>query len=310
MKLWLAALALLCSARAADRVYELRGAITPKAVASVSLHGAVTPFQASTLSDSSGRFRFKGLQADTYTLIIFVRGVGETRRTIEVGPSLADPRGRVAVHIEIHDSAVAPDRSSVVSVRELSIPRAAQRDYAQASERLGRRDSAGAEALLRRAVERAPQYVDAWNFLGTLAYQTARYDEAERRFRRALSIDESAYSPLVNLGGVLVTLGRFEEARGYNQRATLSRPSDPLAHSQLGMSYLGLNQLPQAEKSLLEAIRLDPGHFSHPQLVLAEVYARQGRNPEAAAMLEDLLRRHPDLSGAAALREAIGKLRR
>src|SRR6266496_1167967 len=100
-----------------------------------------------------------------------------------------------------------------------------------------KRDVAAAEKHLEHAVELAPQFAQAWNNLGTIAYQTRRFPLAGQRFREALRQDPAAYEPLVNLGGVLVTLHKLDEALEVNVHATLVRPHDALAHSQLGMAY-------------------------------------------------------------------------
>jgi tetratricopeptide (TPR) repeat protein len=231
------------------------------------------------------------------------------RKTIDIGPAVAGKNGRVEIALKLDESKMTPDRSALVSMRELSIPQSARDAYREANRKLQNRDVEGATAQLKRAVELAPQFSAAWNHLGTIAYQTKRYEEAEGYFRKALEVDVEAYEPLVNLGGVLVTLERFEEAWNYNLHAVLKRPTDALAQSQLGMTYFGLKRMELAEKYLLEAVRLDAGHFSHPQLMLAEIYLRRGQKEKAAAMLEDFLRHHPDWVGAAQMREVIAKLR-
>lgn len=290
--------------------YEIRGQFTPGAPARVMLHGSITPFQTSTVSDSQGRFRFKGIEAGTYTVIVSVPGRGENRRTIDVGPSVADARNRVKVVFELEEAKMTPDRSSVVTLHQLSVPDKARREYAAAERRLAKRDVPGAIAALKRAVEIAPQFTSAWNFLGTINYQTRRYQEAEQYFRKALEADATSYEPLVNLGGVLLTLKRPDEAYDYNLRAVLQRPQDALANSQMGLNYLMLGKTDLAEKYLLEARRLDPGHFSLPQMSLAEIYLRRGDFGQAADQLEDFLRHHPDWPNAAAVQEQIAKLRK
>jgi hypothetical protein len=90
---------------------------------------------------------------------------------------------------------------------------------------------------LKRALKVAPQFSAAWNHLGTIAYQTGQYVEAEADFRKGLEADPDAYAPLVNLGGVLINLAKWGEALEYNRRAVLKRPNDSLANSQLGMAY-------------------------------------------------------------------------
>jgi len=73
----------------------------------------------------------------------------------------------------------------------------------------------------------------------TIAYQTRKFDRAEECFRQALDLNPAAFEPLVNLGGVLVTMHKLDEAADYNLRAVLARPNDALANSQLGQTYFG-----------------------------------------------------------------------
>ena len=299
--------------RAGEPRYEIAGRILPESEAAVSLHGAVTPFSASTLADARGRFRFRDLLAGTYTLAVFVPNRGESRRTIEVGPAEADARGRIDLAVDITGAKLetedTPRRRAVVSTRELSIPERARKEYSLAQKKLSQRDVRGAIEHLKRAVEIAPQFSAAWNNLGTIAYQSRRFDEAETCFRRSLDQDAGAFEPLVNLGGVLLTLGKLDEALQFNLYAVLSRPNDALANSQLGMTYFAVNNLPLAEKYLLIAQRLDPAHFSHPQLTLADLYLRRNQRSQAAAELEDFLVQHPDWPQAQGLRERIRLLR-
>ena len=293
--------------------YELRGQVLPEESYQIHLNGANAPFTAGTISELDGRFRFRKLPAGAYTLIVLEPGHGEVRRTIEVGPSLADSKGRVHITIDLRsaqrDSDDALERSAKTSVRELSIPREAHREYEEADKDLARRDVPAAIAHLKRAAEIAPQFAAAWNHLGTIAYQTQQYPEAEGYFRKGLDADPNAYEPLVNLGGVLLNLGHPDEALKYNLQAVRRRPNDALANSQLGMSYFGAGNLDLAEQYLLAAQQVDPAHFSHPQMLLAEIYMRRNQPVKAADELDDLLKRHPDLPGAAKIRAEIARLR-
>jgi tetratricopeptide (TPR) repeat protein len=145
--------------------------------------------------------------------------------------------------------------------------------------------------------------------LGTIAYQTQRYTDAEGFFRKGIEADAEAYEPIVNLGGVLLNLDNVDEAWQFNVEAVLRRPNDALAHSQLGMTYLAMQKLDLAEKHLLEARKLDAAHFSHPQLHLTEVYIRKNDPERAADQLEDFLAHHPDYPTAGKMREAIKQWR-
>lgn len=303
----------LLLAGAEPRTFDLEGSVQPAARAAVHLHGATSPYSASTLADARGRFQFRKLLPQAYTVVVFVPGRGETRQTIDVGPGLADARGRVSLTVEMVESKLQTDqmvrRKNLISVRELSIPEKAHREYAEAQKKLGRRDVEGAVAHLERAVEMAPQFSAAWNNLGTICYQTRQFAKAEGHFRRALDADPEAFEPAVNLGGVLLTLEKLDEALKYNLYSVLTRPNDALANSQLGMNYFYLGDADRALKYLKTAKSLDPAHFSHPQLLLTEIYLRRKDDQAAAAELEDFLQHHPDWPAAASMREAIGKLR-
>ncbi|MBI3697325.1 MAG: tetratricopeptide repeat protein [Acidobacteria bacterium] len=305
---------LLAAGRAEEVRFDLAGQITPEARASISLHGATSPFSVSTLSDSRGRFQFRKLLAGAYTIGVFIPGRGETSRTIEVGPSVADAKGRVTVNLDLRDSKLlsteALRRRSLISANELKISDRARKEYAEAQKCLSRRDVPGAVARLEQAVKLAPQFSAAWNNLGTIAYQSGDYARAERHFREALEQDPEAFAPLVNLGGVLLNLDKLEEGLKYNLYAVLTRPQDALANSQLGMNYFALGDLERGQKYLTVAKQIDPAHFSHPQLTLAEIHLRKGNRGAAADELEDFLKYHPDWPQAAKMREGIEKLRR
>ena len=302
-------LPLVLAAIASGRELEMQGVIEPApATAFVTLRGGDFPFHAETLSHANGRFRFKNLLPGAYTVSVFVPGAGEVHRTVTVSQSLAGAKGRVTVTIPFEVSGRSLAEQGKVSLRGLAIPGSARKEYSRAEKRLNTHDIDGAIRHLERAVELAPQFTAAWNFLGTIAYQSARYEQAEKYFRVALRHEPGAYSPVVNLGGTLLSLRRFDEAMKYNQYAAAERPDDALANSQLGQNYFFLGDFDKALKYLREAKRLDPSHFSQPQLILAEIHLRRGETAQAVEELKDLLARHPDSRNAEHVRRWLAKL--
>ena len=284
--------------------FGLIGQIQLEQSLNVYLQGATTPFNATTEADLNGRFHFRKLLACTCVLMVVSH-----QRTVEVGPSLADSKGRVSVTIDLRDVDVNPNIESraSISVRELFVPKEARREYEDAEKALGRRDVPAAVTHLKWALKVAPQFSAAWNHLGTIAYQTGQYAEAEADFRKGLEADPDAYAPLVNLGAVLINVAKWGEALEYNRRAVLKRPNDSLANSQLGMAYLYTGQLNIAEKYLTAAKQIDPAHFSHRQLLLAEIHLRHNERAAAAGELQDLLKRHPDLPNATKIKDEIAR---
>lgn len=332
MKQIVGLLAIALGAAAAERTFELRGKLepAPDQWLQATLSGAYEPFHAQERVNPRGEFRFKRLAAGTYTLVISgaqgqqwvvgndlpvlkptVHFTGVIRQTVEVGPTVADKKGRVNVTVAFRPEEVpgAAERRHTVGLQDLAIPDEAKREYLKAFDVLGKRDHQGAEKHLRRAIELAPAYSEAWNLLGTVYYQTQRFEEAERHFREALKHHPDAFAPLVNLGGVLLNLRRCQEALEYNRRAVTDRPKDALANSQMGTSYYCLQQDDRAIPYFQTAKRLDPRHFSNPQLLLADIFERRGELQRAAGEIEDYIRLRPDVPNAAALRDYARKLR-
>ena len=201
----------------------------------------------------------------------------QSTRSRFICPNLAGtlPAAPKATHLAVtlRDADFDPAndrRRHSVTVRELKIPERALRDYVDAQHDLEKRDVDAAEKHLEHAVELAPQFANAWNTLGTIAYQTRRFPLAEHRFRRALRQDPTAYESLVNLGGVLVTLHKLDEPLEVNVHATLTRPNDALANSQFGMTYSELGQFDSAVN--LERAPARRGALFASQLFLAEIH--------------------------------------
>ena len=317
MTVWCALLMLGTAAPAradAERLFQLAGKVLNgegkpfrRTLPVVFLQSALTPFAVRTSADLGGSYKFKNLRPGTYSLIIAVPFTGEMARTIEIGPSFADSKGKITLNVTFD---LKPDSTAkTVSAAELSIPNNAKTEFRKAQERLARHDTAGAIAHLKRAVELAPQFSVALNNLGTIAYQARQYEEAAGYFRQALEQEPDDYAPLVNLGGALLSAGKVQESLQYNLLAIKAKPEDALARSQLGQTYFFLGKLDMAEAELRKAKTLDPAHFSYPQLLLAEIYARQQDPSSAARELEEFLKFHPDSDRAPRLRAVIQNLR-
>ena len=261
----------------------------------VNLFSVERPYAESATVNRAGEFHFRALIPGNYTIAVVRNGLGEIRRTVVVSAAVADKSGVVHTTIPYSPSEAAANPSGgVVSVRQLAIPGNASAKYTEAQRRLAGRDPEGAVRSLEEAVAIAPQFSAAWNALGVIAFQTGDVQRAEVCFRKSLAAEPGAFEPLVNLGGLLLKRNSFIDALLFNRTSVEERPGDALANAQLGMNYFKLNEFDEAEHYLTAAKRLDPAHFSQPQLFLAEIYARRGNRSAAIKELEDLLTIRPD----------------
>ncbi len=297
-------------ARAEER-FQLRGELIPPVERAVVVISSVNHPYHDQKEVAGARFRFGGLPAGTYSVVVHHPEWGETRRTLAVTGGTADERGRVEALVPIRRSSRERSRhvadSSTVSVRELTVPGKALDLRRKAQAALEKQNAEAAAGFLEKAVELTPDFAVAWNDLGVLANQRRDFERAEQYFREALDASPDDFAPLVNLGGVLLAQGKLDEATPVNQEAVERRPDDALANAQLGLCYFHLKREGPALRYLIEAKRLDPGHFTHPQVFLAEIHARNGRYEAALRELEDLAARYPgtetgDRAAAAAMR--------
>ncbi len=179
-------------------------------------------------------------------------------------------------------------------------------------------DNAAAIHWLEVATEKDPANKEAWYFLGRAYYTASRLPAARKAFDRVLELDphdaraenniglilessgktdqalaayrmaiswqkENAPSreqPYVNLGSLLITLERAQEAIPPLREAVALAPSDAQCHLRLGTAYLHSNQLNEAERELREAVRLAP-HDAAAHYQLGRCY-KQAKKIEAA----------------------------
>jgi tetratricopeptide (TPR) repeat protein len=299
------------ASRANGDLYQLEGTLRQEdgkvlhgSRLTVWLCSTTSPFSTQALVDLAGHFKIKDVPPGEYTVNITVPHRGEFIQSIEIGPSFADGKRRVVKEFLFRRRRSGSDSHSV-SMVTLSVPHEALSEYHKARNCLSKRDTEGALLHLNKAVEIAPQFAAAWNNLGTIAFQTKDMEKAEACFREALRQDPSSIPSLINLGGVLLSRGKTDEALEINKLAVQLRPDNALAQSQLGQNYFAVDKYEEAEYHLKRARALDQSHFTWPQLVLADIYQRRHDFPSLVRELEEFLRFHPDTTKAADVRRLL-----
>ncbi len=304
-----------CLAEPGEERYELKGKVVRAddgkpikgVIPVVFLRGVTSPFTTNTLVGPSGNFGFKKLSPAPYRLIIAVPKWGEMEKSIEIGPSFANNKNQIEMEFSFSPD-YQTETTDVVSLKQLTVPGKAKKEYREALKKLEKNEVDKAITLLKKAIKLAPNYSDAWNRLGTIYFVSGEYAEAEHHFRKAMEIDPNAFAPVVNLGAALYALGKIEESLLFNKKAVSMDPRDPLANSQLGLSYLALKMYSKAEDHLLKCKSLDPGHFSHPQVTLAELYRQLKDTQGMIRELKEFIFYHPDDAKVPALRKILAEI--
>ena len=84
--------------------------------------------------------------------------------------------------------------------------------------------------------------------------------EAEPFYHRAIAIDPTFKEAWMNLGLVVLSLGRLEEALSCQREAVCLDPDNADAHNNLGMVHYAQGNIAEAESCFRTALRLQPDH--------------------------------------------------
>ena len=144
------------------------------------------------------------------------------------------------------------------------------------------------ELLLRRAIETSPPNHLAHNNLGALLLSQGRVDEAIAHYPRAAEILPE--NPLFHysLGSALITQGKFEDAARHLEVALRLSPSYAEIHTNLGVALAGLGETERAVRHLQTAIAIRPLREAYHNLGI--IHARQGRYEQAVSSYRSALK--------------------
>ena len=234
----------------------------------------------------------------------------------------------------------APDSSSHKSRRKPSRATASPEEgpdpeLSKAEELLQKRDYAGAEPLLKKAIADDPENYVAWFDLGFLQNALGKTDESIAAYRKSVAAKPDVFESNLNLGLLLARSGQpdaeqflraatqlkptshpaegqarawislahliegtkpDEALAAYRQAATL-QPQDPEAHLSAGLLLEKQNKFADAEGEYKQALAIDPAS-SDAITGLANIYMRGRHFPEAAVELRKLTAAHHDLAPA------------
>lgn len=117
-------------------------------------------------------------------------------------------------------------------------------------------------------------------------------DKAIEEYRAAIALDPSRVEVHTGLGAVLFATGHVEDARKELVETAAKNPQSVEAHLALSQFYLSQGQFGPAETEIQLAIHADATAVA-PKLVLASIYARTKRNPEAEDLYTKLKADNP-----------------
>jgi tetratricopeptide (TPR) repeat protein len=148
---------------------------------------------------------------------------------------------------------------------------------------------AAAVAKLERLIEKFPGYFRAYDRLGLCLEALGRNEEAVAAYKRAIVLNRGEIKPSawpsLNLGALLIQMGRLEESESYLHESVAIDPNFAQGHYKLGLALEKSKKYEESAASLRRASEIDPD-YPDPYWALARVLRLTGDREGAKAAVK------------------------
>ena len=169
--------------------------------------------------------------------------------------------------------------------------------------RLERGDRAGAITALEQALDETSDAED-WLLLGNLLHAEGRADAALARWTQATIRNPALVAAWINIGSVQRALGRRPAARAALERAQELQPDAAAIRHELGLLDHAQGRFAAALEHFRHVAAAEPAN-GDARVNLAETLRVLGSTADAASLLAEVVRDHPDAGHA---HKALGLL--
>ncbi|HWF12295.1 MAG TPA: hypothetical protein VG272_01055 [Candidatus Acidoferrales bacterium] len=231
------------------------------------------------------------------------------------------PDATVVHGSDVESSAIADDarcfpwklsevRAGTVDVQRLNIPSSAKHEYEKACEASKKNKPDEVEQHARAAIEKIEKYPAAWVMLSLSLAEQQKLDDAQEACAHAMKADPAYLPAYLCSAEVSTRKAEWKQVLTASSMAiSLNLGGDSYAFYYRATAYLHLNNLDEAKKNALQAAQIDVNH-SEPSidLLMAQIYEREGDKAQAIAQLQLLLKRRPDRQTADAANQRLAAL--
>lgn len=199
---------------------------------------------------------------------------------------------------------------TTISALRLSVPSKARGEYDKACSAFKKSKPSETEQHARAAIEKYPNYPAAWVMLGQALQAQGKLDDARDACSKPMSVDRTYLPPYLCLAGLL---DHQKEWNGLlkmsDQFVGMGRSADLYAYYYRGLADFHLEQLADAQKSVQQAIELDPQHHQ-PSLnfLLALIYDRQGDVANATLQVQEFIKHTSDPASKQQAKEYLAQI--
>ena len=173
---------------------------------------------------------------------------------------------------------------AVVSVQELSLSPKAVKTFKKGTLLLLRGDAQASLPYFRAVIDLAPAYYGTYHNIGLAESRLDQLDDAAVNFQKSIDLTNGRFAPsLFGLAMILYRRSEFGQAESLIDRGLVAAPASAIGKYCLGLVQFSRSQLSQAQRSGLDALRLDPT-LAEAHILLAHVDER--RNDPYAVLAE------------------------
>ena len=155
-------------------------------------------------------------------------------------------------------------------------------------------DTDTAEKMLKKVIRMSPEIAKAHKDLGIIYLNKRLFDYAEDEFQTALSLAPNDFEILFEYGNFLYSVSKNLEADRYYGEALEVSPDNILALTFMGLNKLILNQLDEAYKYIMKAVKIEP-HHEYVQFCAGRILYARGDYEEAKRYLIHAVEQNPDV---------------
>jgi tetratricopeptide (TPR) repeat protein len=264
---------------------------------SVSAFGSMT-----TATDQDGTFRFRGLGAGSYTIVIDAGSQYEKARE----PVTLDPEasGRIAqVVVELH---FKPDASNPAFA---GVPQNALNLYQKGTAAAQKGDNKAAASFFSQAVTAYPSFAIALSDLAFQYMKLNQMDKAAEAYQALLKLKPNDAQAHLNFGIVMFNQKKFEDAEMHLRKALELNNAGPTAHYYLGLTLISLKRYDEALTEFQTTVANGGDNLALAHKYLGGLYMSTHKNKEAADELEKYLKLDPKAPDADRIKGTIKDLR-
>jgi len=135
-----------------------------------------------------------------------------------------------------------------------------------------------------------PNFARAYESLGLTNEALGKSEEAIEAYQSAVRLSTNSRPPspwpAMELGALLIKLGRLGEASSYLRQSVERDPQFPKAHFQMGLLLEKQGKLDEAIRELNQTAALEPS-YPEPHYILGRVYREKGEEKAAAQAFRD-----------------------